>query len=130
MHSRFAFLAPGLLLLTSITALAQANRPAELQMVTKGVFAMDVGNSIDLTDRGILLNLRAVADKPGDVVKAISISINGGNYSPAVGSRFDLKKIRNTQEFIKDIDVCMLDVVEASWPKGGTASATFRLMCP
>jgi len=117
------------LLLSSTAPLAQANRPAELQMVTKGVFAMDVGKSIDLTDRGILLRLIEVGQTAGEPASSIQLSINGWRDAASIGHRYNLKKNRATGEFVKDTDTCVLDVVDASWPKGGTASATFRLMC-
>lgn len=107
-----------------------ANAPAALQMVTKGVFTLREGQSIDLTDRGILLNLRRVPGNPGEQPNAAAFAINGqGGANSPVGARVDLKKFRASEGFLKDVRVCVLDLVSAAKPVGGTASATFRLIC-
>jgi hypothetical protein len=57
-----------------------------------------------------------------------TINGSGGGNSP-MGSRIDLKKYRASEAFLKDVRVCVLDLVSAAKPVGGAASATFRLMC-
>lgn len=107
-----------------------ANAPAVLQMVTKGVFTLREGQSIDLTDRGILLNLRRVPGNPGEQPNMAAFAINGqGGANSPVGARIDLKKFRASEAFLKDVRICVLDLVSAVKPVGGAASATFRLIC-
>jgi hypothetical protein len=116
-----------------VSAVAQsgpANAPAALQMVTKGVFTLREGQSMDLTDRGILLNLRRVPGNPGEQPEGAAYTINGqGGGNSRLGSRLDLKKYRASEAFLKDVRVCVLDLVSAAKPVGGSGSATFRLMC-
>ena len=107
-----------------------SNAPAELQMVKKGVFTLKVGQSMDLTDRGILLHVsRITADSDGRA-ETVTYTYNGSggqNYRP--GHRLNLKYESSTKDFVKDLPSCFLDLVSASAPKGGVATATFRLLC-
>jgi hypothetical protein len=117
--------------LESTSALAQKpNAPAELMAVTKGVFTLKVGQSIDLTDRGILLHLSRVNADSSDRITGVAFTINGSGGSYSVGVRRDLKTERSTMDFVKDLRSCFLDLVSAIAPQGGPASATFRLLCP
>lgn len=104
-------------------------QPAELFRVTKGVFTLKVGQSMDLTDRGILLNLRKVDVGRNDEVRAVRFALNGRSFSPPLGGRVDLKRVRATRDFLKDIRSCFLDLVSAAAPRGAPARATFRLLC-
>ena len=112
------------------TAQTTAVPQAELFMVKKGVFTLKQGQSIDLTDRSILLHLREVAGNAGEPVRGISITISGyggGQYS--VGHRWDLKQWQSTRDILKDLRSCFLDVVSAAKPQGAPPTATFRLLC-
>ena len=106
------------------------NAPAALQMVTKGVFTLREGQSMDLTDRGVLLHVRRIPGNAGEQPTGVNYTINGaGRGISSIGSRLDLKKSRTSEAFLKDVRVCVLDLVSAAKPVGGAASATFRLMC-
>ena len=84
---------------------------------------------MDLTDRGILLHFAEASGNAGEKVDGIRVSINGDADFFPVGHRWDLKDLRVTQDFVKDIPVCVLDNVSAVHPKGAPASAIFRLLC-
>ena len=96
--------------------------------VTNGVFELREGESKDVTDRGILLHLTQVVAKDGRASR-LFIMLNGGNYSPDIGMRYDLKALGQTREFVKDFRTCVLDVVSAKAPIGGQPSAVFRQLC-
>ena len=108
---------------------ATPSSPAELTMVTKGVFKLNEGESMDLTDRGILLHFERANGKAGEKVENIWGSINGTGFYEKVGYRWKLKELRSTEEFVKDIRVCVLDNISAVYPQGAPASAVFRLLC-
>lgn len=108
---------------------SRAAEPAEFQMVKKGVFKMNAGESIDLTDRGILFRLGEVRGKPGEQPGGVELRVNGDGSVYPIGYRIDLKRLRDTKEFVKDIANCYVDVVSATVAQGARPSATFRLMC-
>lgn len=102
---------------------------AQLGYVTRGVFPLREGQSMDLSDRGILLTLQRATQRDNEGGKAV-FTINGaGGGEYRVGSRVDLKQRRETRDFVKDLRVCVLDLVSVSAPQGAPPSATFRLMC-
>ena len=134
MHKEFA--AFGALLLAfcaqELTASAQTagGPPAELMAVKKGVFTLKQGQSMDLTDRGILLSFRSINVGPDGNVRGVVFTINGGGGGEfSIGSRRDLKGEMNTREFVKDLRMCFVDLVSAVAPRGAAPSATFRLLC-
>jgi hypothetical protein len=96
--------------------------------VTNGVFELKEGESKDVTDRGILLHLTQVIANDGRASR-LQIMLNGSGYSPMIGTRYDLKNLGQTKEFVKDFRTCVLDVVSAKAPVGGQASAVFRQLC-
>jgi hypothetical protein len=112
-----------------LPASAQANAPAELMMVKKGVFTLKVGQSIDVTDRGILLHMSKIRAEAGASPTGVSFSVNGQGGTFSVGYRMDLKRETSTKDFVKDMRGCFLDLVSAVAPVGAAATATFRLLC-
>lgn len=126
-------------LLLPLVAVMSSGEPARAQTegvpegllgyVTKGVFQLKVGHSIDLSDRGILLTLQHASHRDNEVGKAVFTINGGGGGEYRVGSRVNLKQRRETQDFVKDLRVCALDLVSVSAPQGAPPSATFRLMC-
>jgi hypothetical protein len=101
---------------------------SQLVYVTNGVFELREGESKDVTDRGILLHLTQVEANDGRASR-LRIMLNGGSYSPVIGTRYDLKNLGQTKEFVKDFRTCVLDVVSAKAPIGGQPSAVFRQLC-
>jgi hypothetical protein len=100
---------------------------AKLMRVDDGVFELEIGKTIDLTDRKILL---AIVLTGGRRKECCKITVNGGRISwRSVGTRIDLKRERSTAAFVEDKDVCYLDIVDIALPKGAPGIATFRLHC-
>jgi hypothetical protein len=105
---------------------------AELLRVDEGVFEIPVDGTIDLTDRRIFLSIRSYREWATAPKKCCNLLLNGQNTSigsDPVSKRFDLKQLRETQEFVVDKEQCFLDVVDVVMPKGAPWIATFRLHC-
>lgn len=109
---------------------AQKAAPEGLKVVKNGVFTLKVGESVDVTDRGVLLSLRRISTDSSDNVRGVIFTINGSGGSYSVGVRRNLKTERSTRGIFKDLSSCTVDLVSAAAPKGAPASATFRLACP
>ena len=99
---------------------------AQLMRVDEGVFELEVGKTIDLTNRKLLLSVKRSRRD------CCIITVNGDTISTNsfVGKRFNLKRERGSREFVQDKDICVLDVVDAAIPKGAPSIFTFRLHCP
>ncbi|MCH9809419.1 MAG: hypothetical protein K0U74_16975 [Alphaproteobacteria bacterium] len=104
----------------------------ELYRVDEGVFDLKFGQSIDLTNRRLLMRLDY------DKRRKWLLTINGmvphgsevvGSTYWRTGSRINLKLMESTESFVLDKDVCTLDVVDIATPKGAPATGTFRLFC-
>lgn len=96
------------------------------------MFEILVDGTIDLTDRRIFLSIRPYRDWATAPKKCCNLLLNGQNTSlgiDPVGKRFDLKQLRETQQFVADKEQCFLDVVDVVKPKGAPWIATFRLHC-
>ncbi len=99
---------------------------AKLMRVDEGVFEIEIGKTIDLTDRKMLL---AVTYR-GQNKKCCEIMVSGERVRwRSVGSRINLKDLRSTKKSLEDKDVCYLDVIDFALPKGAPGIATFRLNC-
>lgn len=97
---------------------------ARLTHVVEGTFTVKVGDSIDLTNTGVLLTFLGVNDQFGG---GYIIRINGTRGNFAVGERFDLKTYTSR---LKDRDECWLDFFRVIRAKGAPLTAAFRLDCP
>lgn len=97
---------------------------AKLFRVDEGVFEIELGKPIDLTNRRILLWIGPDRDQ------LFNLTLNGQRISPwQIGSRLNLKDINSTKQHVADRDQCYLDIIEVVNPKGGKGTATFRLHC-
>lgn len=103
---------------------SQDNDKALLYRVDDGVFQLTEGETIDLTDRHLLL-----AFQQGK--RCFEIVVNGRKTCIEVGERFDLtrKSLFRLGDLFSDKDSCFLDVVKLEDVKGADAIATFRLHC-
>lgn len=110
-------------------ATKQAAPGAALYRVTEGVFALRPGQSIDLTDRKILLAVafQQLSNQLGQ--GNANITINGGGYSVHAGTRIDLKRGLSTAKTVSDKSSCDLDVTDVATPHGAPPTITFRLNC-
>jgi len=96
-----------------------------LMRVTDGVFDLNPGRSMDLTDRRILLTFLPDRDRDWGRGK-LPIRINGRQEFAEPGLRYNLK---DYSDRLVDKQECFLDVVQFVNPKGGQATVTFRLDC-
>lgn len=99
--------------------------PAELWRVNQGLFALSVGQSIDVSDRHLLLALR-------EGNGCLEIMLNGRGSCIETGSRIDLTW-QSTPFVLGDLFAdkarCFIDVVRIDQAKGAETSATFRFYC-
>lgn len=115
------------ILLCATSATAQSNEPSKLFLVTDGVFNLQEGQSIDLTDEHLLLTLVRGKDN------CVAIAMNGGVGCVTSGQRFHLKNLGNAPFYIRGMfsekEKCILDVFNIVMVKGQKATADFRLLC-
>lgn len=99
---------------------------SQLMRVDEGVFELEVGKTIDLTDRKLLLGISYRRRR-----ECCNLTLNGDTIKTHsfVGKRFNLKRERSSASFVQDKDVCFLDVVDVALPKGAPGIFTFRLHC-
>lgn len=126
-----SFIFGALVIGTHSPAIAQTDggSQAEFMAVKKGVFSVKLGQSFDLTDRGILLHVNRIVPGSDGRVTEVGFTINGGGGAYSIGVRRNLKAEDQTREFVKDLRMCFLDLVSAMTPKGAAPTATFRLLC-
>lgn len=103
---------------------AQESSQAELYRVEDGVFQLRDGQTVDVTDRFLLLAFRLGKRCP-------EIVLNGRKSCIEVGDRFNLKAHVpfHLGKLFQDKNQCFLDVVKVDAPKGADAIAIFRLHC-
>lgn len=98
---------------------------AKLYRVDDGVFQLREGNTIDITDRFLLLALRQENE-------CLAIMLNGQKSCIEIGARYDLNSPSSPFRLgalFKDKKRCFLDIVQIEAPKGADALVTFRLHC-
>lgn len=99
--------------------------PAELWRVDQGLFALSVGQSIDVSDRHLLLTLR-------EGRRCLEIWMNGRDACVETGAHFDLTWEHapfHLDDLFADKERCFLDVVSVDQAKGAETSVTFRFYC-
>lgn len=103
---------------------------ALLHRVEKGVFQVQAGKSMDMTERKILLTFRGLyGNKRKAEEKKIIITINGDTEIVMPGKRIDLLKHKVASKSLEGYSECFVDYVGLITPKGVPAKATFRLHC-
>lgn len=117
-----------------------ASPTATLYRVDEGVFDLQQGDVIDLTDRKVTLHFVNKQDQKRAVEEqTIDVTINA-DYSKTwnlqVGHRFDFKNgyknygiARPGGIIMKDKTKCYLDLIKVTVPKGAPMIATFRFEC-
>ena len=101
-------------------------KEALLHRAVAGVFQLDMGKSMDLTEQKILLSFREVYTKE---TKRIVISINGKTDVLDLGKRINFLKHNETKQFMEGYTSCFLDYTDLIMPKGVPPKATFRVHC-
>ncbi len=103
---------------------------ALLHRVEGGVFQVQVGKSMDMTERKILLTFRELyGHKRNADEKKILITINGDSEIVRPGKRINLLKHKIASKSLEGYSDCFVDYVGLITPKGVPAKATFRLHC-
>ncbi len=103
---------------------------ALLHRVEEGVFQVQAGKSMDMTERKILLTFRGLyGHKRNKEEKKILITINGDTEIVMPGKRIDLLKHKVASKSLEGYSECFVDYVGLITPKGVPAKATFRLHC-
>jgi hypothetical protein len=110
----------------------------KLMRVDEGVFTIKFGQTIDLTNRRILLTIKY--GRPSwdrESLVCCQLALNGQilpEQEPAdstrlIGERIDLKRLESTSSYVEDKERCFVDVVDVVDRKGAPGTATFRLFC-
>ncbi|HMN72939.1 MAG TPA: hypothetical protein PKA55_13830 [Rhodoblastus sp.] len=96
-----------------------------------GVFELKVGQSVDLTDRKVLLTFPVHADNTSELFarKKALISINGAFQQVSQGNRLNLKETSATRATFTDMKSCFLDFLDVVDVRGAKPVATFRFQC-
>ncbi len=106
--------------------------PADLMVAKEGVFALRLGQSVDLGDKKILLSFPKDQNRRREDIsdqKRINIRLNGQVANLGQGSRVDLKTDPATTKLARDAAECFLDFTDVTVTKTAPAVATFRLVC-
>jgi len=110
----------------------------KLMRVDEGLFTIKFGETIDLTNRRLLLTIKNGPVWGEDGRKCCQIAVSGqiitGQWAEApnalIGKRIDLKRLKSTSSYVEDKERCFVDVVDVVDRKGAPGTATFRLFCP
>jgi hypothetical protein len=110
----------------------------KLMRVDEGVFTVKFGQTIDLTNRRLLLTIKDGPVWGEDGPKCCQIAVSGqiitGQWAEdpntLIGKRIDLKRLKSTSSYVQDKERCFVDVVDVVDRKGAPGTATFRLFCP
>lgn len=118
-------------LLTSAVAaqpLPRGVRPSTaLKQVDGGVFELRGGQSVDLTDRKLLLSVEDEDGRDANRPHHFYVFVGGARRQVSPGTRIDLAQ--GDQRRRGSATPCFLDVVDYIAPKGAPATAKFRLSC-
>ena len=102
------------------------------QVDGNGVFDLKLGQSIDLTDRKVLLSFPNESSNNANSLQdshIISFKINGTLNTAGQGKRINLKELYETKKQFADMSECFMDFIDVVTPKGAPPVATFRLSC-
>lgn len=104
---------------------------AMLYRVDGGLFDLYRGQSIDLTDRKVLLTITLDQQTNLAEAKQLLLSINGIRISLVPGQRFDFKSgsYSSLAKIFSDKTACYIDLIDVAVPKGAQPVATFRFEC-
>ena len=98
--------------------------PAELTMISDGVFEMSAGSSTNLTDRPILLAFTGINRKG-----RACLVLAGTDGCFTLGSQLDLKSYSSIRGLVEDTERCILDVAEITQAQGVPDRVKLRFYC-
>lgn len=102
------------------TCAGHAQTETSPSKVDEGSFRLQVGRSIDITNKRYLLSLVELRSAR----RGINISLNGQRMKVDAGERLDLNRM-----FKMERRECFLDVLDRVAPDGSPPSVGFRLSC-
>lgn len=102
---------------------------ATLYRIDEGMFDLRHGQSIDLTDRKVLLTFTVSQNASLLESKHIYLAINGTSQEMTPGRRLNLKTTNPFTKIFADKAECYLDLIDVAMPKGAPMVATFRFEC-
>ncbi|MEO1719252.1 MAG: hypothetical protein AAFR23_03370 [Pseudomonadota bacterium] len=114
---------------------AERVEPAPHYRVEDGLFALRPGQTIDLTDRNILLAFSGVGSQRraraanSQRPERAEVRINGSRRSMSVGDRINLLRERRLAASLEGKARCYLDLTNLRVARGAPPQATFRLNC-
>lgn len=104
-------------------------RPSSaLKQVDGGVFELRGGQSVDLTDRKLLLSVEDEDVRDQNRPHHFNVYVGGARRQVSPGTRIDLAH-GDQRRRGGNATPCFLDVVDYIAPKGAPATAKFRLSC-
>lgn len=107
-----------------------ASPTATLYRVDEGMFDIRRGQSLDLTDRKVLLSFPASSTPIDATKKSIWLALLGHEFIVSPGQRFDLKNNSILKrETFADKTECYFDLIDVAVPKGAPPVATLRFEC-
>lgn len=99
---------------------------ANLVRIDSGIFEIQVGRTIDITDEKLIFMITSVQgfDDPANI--RVNFIFGGRQDHINMGKRVNLKSMSDD---LKKFKRCNIDLVKAEEVRGAPASATFRLDC-
>lgn len=110
------------------TAPPPGRNEIHLARIDDGVFELEQGTAVDLTDRMILLYFNGLIESRSHA-SAIYLTVAGQRRQMRVGQRLNIKTEGGLSALLKDKDECFLDLVDLVAARGGTPVATLRFFC-
>lgn len=100
---------------------------AQFLRVDEGIFEIQVGRTIDLTDKKLTFMISRIENIDQPAHSIVSFRIGGDSYSLEMGGRFDIR--RHREKDLREYKFCYLDLIRVTEARGAPPSATFRLEC-
>lgn len=100
---------------------------ARLMRIDEGIFELQVGRTVDLTDKKIMIMIEAIQNAEDPARARVVIRYPGNTVGFEIGRRWNLK---NTfSDTLREYRECFIDIVRVVAPRGAPASATLRMEC-
>ncbi|WP_296575205.1 hypothetical protein [Phreatobacter sp.] len=100
---------------------------ARLMRVDEGIFELQVGRTVDLTDKKIMIMIDSIQNAEDPTRALVIFRYPNSSAGFRIGSRWNLKDF--FREELRDYKACFIDIVRVIAPRGAPASATLRMEC-
>lgn len=104
-----------------------ASDNAQFVRVDEGIFEIQVGRTIDLTDKKLIFMLSRITDIETPSSARAQMTIAGNNFSLGLAERLNLKNAFSND--LRDYRNCWMDLIRVTDARGAPPSATFRMEC-